>query len=263
MKVNLMGSINNKQSMVWQAIFVTLCVLLPLKVAIASDSIKVYAAASMTNVISELVEQYSKETGEEIVTIFAGSSSLARQIDNGAPADLFISANTKWMDYLQTKARIREESITIVAENELVLIKPKSSAMAKFDLTDNALWKQVLLNERIALGQPDSVPAGIYAKQSLTKLAVWDTVKKKIASTNSVRVALALVERGEAGLGIVYKTDALMNDKVSILDTFPEEWHDRIEYPLAIINDSERTRFFAEYLVSDDAKQVFKHYGFK
>lgn len=244
-------------------ILFALCFLLPPRAAIAADSIKVYAAASMTNVISELAARYSDKSGVKIVTIYAGSSSLARQIENGAPADLYISANTRWVDYLISKQVIQEEGVTVVAENELVLIQPKSRSIDKFDLTDKAGWNQVLLNERIALGQPDSVPAGIYAKQSLTNLTVWDTVKKKIASTNSVRVALALVERGEAGLGIVYKTDALTNDKVSILDTFSNELHDRIEYPMAIVKESEQVKSFADYLTSDDAKQVFTEYGFK
>ncbi|MFC1235506.1 molybdate ABC transporter substrate-binding protein [Vibrio sp. F74] len=244
-------------------ILLGLCTLLPLKAAIAADSLKVYAAASMTNVISDLAKSYSDETGIRIVTVFAGSSSLARQIESGAPADLYISANKKWVDYLLAKGLISQEGIRVVAENELVLIAPQSHPQKSFDFTSTAVWNGLLLNERLAIGQPESVPAGIYAKQSLTNLAVWDTVKTKVAPTSSVRIALALVERGEATLGIVYKTDALMSEKVTIVDSFPNTLHEPIVYPMAIMNNDLVVKSFADFLVSDQAKQVFTRYGFK
>jgi len=249
--------------MIRYIIALTVCALLPVKTAMAADSIKVYAAASMTNVVSELAKNYSDHTGKKVVTVFAGSSSLARQIQNGAPADIFISANKKWVDYLVKQDVIQERNVTIIAENELVLISPNNNHQKSFNLGNATQWDQILKSGRVALGQPDSVPAGIYAKESLTNLGVWETVKLKSAPTNSVRVALALVERGEAKLGIVYKTDALLTDKVTIVDSFDDTLHDPIVYPMAVINGSDQVEGFAKFLLSKESKQVFNRYGFK
>lgn len=236
---------------------------LPIKAAMAIDNIKVYAAASMTNVITELATDYSKRSGMKVVTVFAGSSSLARQIHNGAPADIYISANKKWVDYLVENKVFDKSNVKEIAHNELVLVSPIESPPEPFDIKSVVAWESVLDSDRIALGQTESVPAGIYAKQSFINLGVWEAVQNKTAPMNSVRSALALVERAEAGLGVVYKTDALSNDKVSIITTFSNALHDPIIYPMAIVNSAASVEDFAQFLMSEESQQVFKRYGFK
>jgi molybdate transport system substrate-binding protein len=236
--------------------------MLPLKAAMAANDVRVYAAASMTNVISELAKEYQTQTGVNVITVFAGSSSLARQILNGAPADIYISANSHWVDYLVAEEVVDSKNVEVIAKNELVLIRSLNSDIEKFELKDASAWQNLLRHERIAIGQPDSVPAGIYAKETLSNLDVWSSVKRRTAPTNSVRVALALVERGEAPLGIVYKTDAIQNSKVTILDTFSSELHSPIVYPLAKLNNSEAVMAFSTFLNSENAKQIFIQYGF-
>ncbi|MDV7103548.1 molybdate ABC transporter substrate-binding protein [Vibrio sp. TH_r3] len=235
---------------------------LALNAKAAETRINIYAAASMTNVISQLAEDYSQKTGTQVVTIFAGSSSLARQIQNGAPADIFISANNKWVDYLVEKDVITKEHVQKLVENELILVSPSSRPVDEFDLSDADQWRELLTHERLALGQTESVPAGIYAKESLINLGVWQQINNRIAPTNSVRSALALVERGEAGVGIVYKTDTFQNDKVKLVADFASSLHQPIIYPLALLNDQPEVRAFAQYLLSDEAKQVFGQFGF-
>lgn len=229
----------------------------------AEQTIRVYAAASMTNVISELSAQYQKQNGVKIIPVYAGSSSLARQIEQGAPADLFISANKKWMEYLVKKETVEPKRIVQLAENELVLIAPESEPVPAFNLSSRDSWLSLLKSSRLAIGQPESVPAGIYAKQSLSALGVWQDVRLRTAPTSSVRIALALVERGEALLGVVYKTDALVNPKVVIVDRFTSDLHDPIVYPAALISERSVAADFLSYLQSESAKQVFVRYGFK
>lgn len=228
----------------------------------AAEKIRVYAAASMTNVVSEVIQRYKQSTGNEVVAIYAGSSSLARQIEKGAPADIYISANSKWVDYLISKNLVKNNRSEVIAHNQLVLVTPTSMAQSPFSLADGAAWRELLANDRLAVGQVESVPAGIYAKQALSHLEVWDDVKDRTAPTNSVRVALALVERAEAVVGIVYKTDALISKKVDILSTFPADSHTPIEYPMVILSDSSQAAEFASFITTDEAKEIFNHYGF-
>lgn len=229
----------------------------------AATELKVYAASSMTNAVNDIAQQFETKYDVTVTPVYGGSSSIARQILNGAPADIFISANTKWMDYLVKSKAVKNDSVTNLVRNSLVLIAPKASTIEPFDFSDANAWNQALEGNRLALGNPVSVPAGMYAKESLTNLGVWKKLERQIAPAKNVRLALALVERGEAPLGVVYKTDALLTDKVKVVGEFTNDTHADIIYPAAIVKDSTQSEQFFEYLKSDDAKKVFAQYGFQ
>ncbi|HDM8142056.1 TPA: molybdate ABC transporter substrate-binding protein [Vibrio harveyi] len=229
----------------------------------AATELKVYAASSMTNAVNDIAKQFETKYDVTVTPVYGGSSSIARQILNGAPADIFISANTKWMDYLVKSKAVRNDSVTNLVRNSLVLIAPKASTIEPFDFSDANAWNQALEGNRLALGNPVSVPAGMYAKESLTNLGVWKKLERQIAPAKNVRLALALVERGEAPLGVVYKTDALLTDKAKVVGEFANDTHADIIYPAAIVKDSTQSEQFFEYLKSDDAKKVFAQYGFQ
>lgn len=229
----------------------------------AATELKVYAASSMTNAVNDIAQQFETKYDVTVTPVYGGSSSIARQILNGAPADIFISANTKWMDYLVKSKAVKNDSVTNLVRNSLVLIAPKASTIEPFDFSDANAWNQTLEGNRLALGNPVSVPAGMYAKESLTNLGVWKKLERQIAPAKNVRLALALVERGEAPLGVVYKTDALLTDKVKVVGEFANDTHADIIYPAAIVKDSTQSEQFFEYLKSDDAKKVFAQYGFQ
>ncbi len=229
----------------------------------AATELKVYAASSMTNAVNDIAQQFETKYDVTVTPVYGGSSSIARQILNGAPADIFISANNKWMDYLVKSKAVKNDSVTNLVQNSLVLIAPKASTIEPFDFSDANAWNQALEGNRLALGNPVSVPAGMYAKESLTNLGVWKKLERQIAPAKNVRLALALVERGEAPLGVVYKTDALLTDKVKVVGEFANDTHADIIYPAAIVKDSTQSEQFFEYLKSDDAKKVFSQYGFQ
>ncbi|EOW9660803.1 molybdate ABC transporter substrate-binding protein [Vibrio parahaemolyticus] len=229
----------------------------------AATDLKVYAASSMTNAIDEIAQDFKEKYDVTVTPVYGGSSSIARQIINGAPADVFISANTKWMDYLVDEGVIDSDNVTNLVRNSLVLIAPQSSSLAVFNFADANAWEAALNGSRLALGNPTSVPAGMYAKESLTTLGVWKKIQTKVAPAKNVRLALALVERGEAPLGVVYKTDAQLTSKVKIVGEFASDTHAAIVYPAAVVNDSTESRQFFQYLKSEDAKRVFAHYGFQ
>ncbi|HCG8475410.1 TPA: molybdate ABC transporter substrate-binding protein [Vibrio parahaemolyticus] len=229
----------------------------------AATDLKVYAASSMTNAIDEIAQDFKEKYDVTVTPVYGGSSSIARQIINGAPADVFISANTKWMDYLVDEGAIDSDNVTNLVRNSLVLIAPQSSSLAVFNFADANAWEAALNGSRLALGNPTSVPAGMYAKESLTTLGVWKEIQTKVAPAKNVRLALALVERGEAPVGVVYKTDAQLTSKVKIVGEFASDTHAAIVYPAAVVNDSTESRQFFQYLKSEDAKRVFAHYGFQ
>ena len=229
----------------------------------AKDEIHVYAASSMTNAINDLAAAYEKtHENVDVVTVYAASSSLARQIESGAPADVFLSANEKWVQYLVDKKVITADKVSLVAGNQLVLIEPAKANIKAFDVKDKGQWTKLLSDSRMAVGNVGSVPVGMYSKEALEHLGVWNTVEPKLAQANNVRLALALVERGEANLGMVYKTDAVLTDKVKIVSTFDEGLHTAIHYPLAQINDNAETADFVHYIQSADGKKVLNKYGF-
>ncbi|MDF7650655.1 molybdate ABC transporter substrate-binding protein [Erwiniaceae bacterium L1_54_3] len=232
--------------------------------AVAAEKITVFAAASLTNAMQDIATQYQKKSGVEVVSSFASSSTLARQIEQGAPADLFISADQQWMDYAVDKKSVVENTRYTLLGNDLVLIAPKSDSAKAVTINAQTDWKSLLKGERLAVGDPDHVPAGIYAKEALQKLGAWDTVSPLLAPANNVRAALALVERNESPYGIVYGSDAVASDKVQVVGHFPADSHKPVEYPMAVVKEHQNATVnaFYSYLQGPDAAAVFKQYGF-
>jgi molybdate transport system substrate-binding protein len=222
----------------------------------------VLAAASLTNVLGEMSPHWEKRSGVRIRLSFAASSVLARQIEAGGRADIFVSADQEWMDYLQTRDLLDESSRRDLVGNRLVLI---ASADTNVDLTIARGFPlfQALQGGRLSTGDPDTVPVGRYARSALVSLGVWDEVANRLVRADNARSALMFVARGEAPLGIVYATDALMDRKVRVVDTFPPGSHEPITYPAAATRGAraEATAYLA-YLAGDEAAPVWKRHGF-
>ena len=225
-------------------------------------SVLVFAAASLQTALDAAIVPFQKTTGIRVRVSYAASSALARQIENGAPADLFISADLDWMDYLAGKQLIRVDSRVNLLGNRLVLIAPAAQPVT-LKIAPGFGLAAALGRDRLALADPAAVPAGKYARAALISLGVWDAVAGKIAAAENVRAALLLVSRREAPLGIVYHTDALIDPGVRIVDTFPASSHPPIVYPAALIpNASAAAAKFLDYLRSDEASAVFAAQGF-
>ena len=230
-----------------------------------AETVKVYAAASLTNVISDIAVVYKKQHPQtDIVPVFGASSALAKQIEAGAKSDLFFSADVDWMNYLIKKQMITQNKSKALLSNQLVLISPKKLNIA-FKAQPNFNFAQSFKGH-VCTGLMESVPAGKYAKQSLIKLNWLDSLKGRIVGTDDVRSALAFVERGECDVGIVYKTDALISKKVKVIGTFPENSHHPILYPLALTQQGEKNgdavQFEKFVKSSPQAKIIFQKYGF-
>ncbi|MBF4255540.1 molybdate ABC transporter substrate-binding protein [Vibrio anguillarum] len=228
----------------------------------AQEKITVYAASSMTNAVDELIAAYQPKQPLDIVPVYAGSSALARQIEQGAPADIFISANDNWVTHLLNKNIVTSDKVTLLAGNQLVLIAPQSSKLNSLVVNDVAAWLDALNGSRLAIGNTMAVPVGMYAKEALEKLKVWSSLAPMLAQTNNVRLVLALVERQEAALGIVYKTDALMSNKVKVVHEFDSSLHSAIHYPLVQLTERDTVNQFMLFLRSDQAKSILQNYGF-
>jgi molybdate transport system substrate-binding protein len=224
----------------------------------------VFAAASLKEALDAVNAAWTEESGTSAVISYAASSVLAKQIEAVAPADVFISADLDWMDYLAERTLIKPATRFDLLGNSLVLIAPKDSTLTA-KIESGFPLASLLGDGRLAMANTDSVPAGKYGKAALTKLGVWDAVKDKIAQAENVRAALALVSRGEAPLGIVYATDAKSDPKVKVLDIFPENTHPPIIYPVAVLANSQSTdaQAFVDYLKTEDAKRFFEARGFK
>ena len=230
-----------------------------------AETVKVYAAASLTNAISDIAVIYEKQHPQtDIVPVFGASSALAKQIEAGAKSDLFFSADVDWMNYLIKKQMITQNKSKALLSNQLVLISPKKLNIA-FKAQPNFNFAQSFKGH-VCTGQMESVPAGKYAKQSLIKLNWLDSLKGRIVGTDDVRSALAFVERGECDVGIVYKTDALISKKVKVIGTFPENSHHPILYPLALTQQGEKNgdavQFEKFVKSSPQAKIIFQKYDF-
>lgn len=237
---------------------------IPILLQSAVAKVTVFAAASMSNVLQQIADQYKQENPQaEIVFSFAASSTLAKQIENGSEADIFVSADLKWMAYLAEKKQIEEKTQTLLAGNQLVMIAPQDSQIEKIELA-NHQWHKLLDNNYLALGDPNHVPAGVYAKTAFESLGQWEAIQTKVAAANNVRGALLLVERQEAPLGVVYSTDAKASQKVKVVATFPENLHSPVEYPMAIVREHRREEVqqFFDYLGSEKAKKQLVDYGF-
>ncbi|MGQ0622654.1 MAG: molybdate ABC transporter substrate-binding protein [Panacagrimonas sp.] len=237
-----------------------LLVLLPIS-AQAEESARIYAAASLTNALTDIAEQWTQAGHPKPTLVFAASSALAKQVENGAPADIFASADRKWMDYLAERKKIDPASRAEFLGNELVLIAPAGKEFAVemksgFDLAN-------AFKGKLCTGEPDVVPVGTYGKQAMTTLGWWNALAPRVVGTDDVRTALAFVERGECPLGIVYATDAAISKKVTVIGRFPAETHTPIVYPFALVTGARPdSSAFLAHLKTDPAIGVFKRYGF-
>jgi molybdate transport system substrate-binding protein len=249
----------------WGKVFTATILVAGLGVqAQAAEKITVFAAASLTNALQDIAAQYQKEKGVQVVSSFASSSTLARQIEQGAPADLFISADQQWMDYAISKQQMVDNTRYTLLGNELVLISAANSKINKADISEKTEWTKLTGDSRLAVGDPDHVPAGIYAKEALQKLGAWTTLEPKLARASDVRAAMALVEREEAPVGIVYGSDAVASKKVKVIGIFPASSHKPVEYPMAMVKGHENATVsgFYDYLKTPAAAAIFKKYGF-
>src|SRR5262245_6836557 len=243
----------------------TACVLilaLAAAVPAKAKTITVFAAASLKDALDESAKAYESRTSDKIVVSYGASSALAKQIESGAPADLFISADLDWMDYLEQRRLINPDSRRNLLRNRLVLIVPADNKVS-VNIAPGFPLASLLGSGRLAMANPDAVPAGKYGKASLEALGVWKDVRSKVASTENVRAALLLVSRGEAPMGIVYKTDAAVEPKVRVAGVFPENTHPPIVYPIAMTaNAKPAATAFMDWLGKPEAQAIFKKFGF-
>jgi len=229
---------------------------------VQQPQILVFAAASLTDALQEASAAYEKAAHVKVKSSFDSSSVLARQIEAGAPADVFISADTTWTDYLQSRNLIQAASRKNLLGNQLVLIAPADSQI-QLKIAPHFPLAAALAEGKLATGDPDSVPAGRYARSALTKLGVWDSVAPRLARAENVRVALIYVARGEAPLGIVYTSDALADKRVRVVDTFPADTHEPIVYPIALTTSAKsEAAAFVAYLAGPQGREIFVKYGF-
>ncbi|WP_411033293.1 molybdate ABC transporter substrate-binding protein [Shinella sp. BYT-45] len=242
------------------AVFAALPLALP---AAAAEKVTVFAAASLKNALDAANAEWQKATGNETTVSYAASSALAKQIEAAAPADLFISADLAWMDYVAEKKLIKEETRANLLGNRIVLVAPKDKATT-VEIKEGFDLAGLVGDGKLAMGAVDSVPAGKYGKAALEKLGVWSSVEGKVAGAESVRAALALVSRGEAPYGIVYQTDAAADPGVAVVGTFPEDSHPPIIYPVAILLESQSPAAgaYLDFLKSDKAAPFFTEQGF-
>jgi molybdate transport system substrate-binding protein len=226
-------------------------------------TVTIFAAASMKNAVDDINAAFTKQTSIRVTASYAASSALARQIENGAPADIFASADLDWMDYASSKKLVRDDTRVNLLGNRLVLIAPKESGLGDVTIGPGFNLAALAGDGRIATGDVRAVPAGKYAKAALEKLGAWSAVEKKFAMADNVRAALLLVGRGEASLGIVYETDARAEPNVKIIGRFPEDTYPPITYPVAatVTAKAEATRYL-NFLRSPAAKTIFETYGF-
>jgi molybdate transport system substrate-binding protein len=227
------------------------------------QEVTVFAAASLTSALQELGGAYAAKTGTRVKFSFAASSTLAKQIEAGAEAHLFLSADAAWMDYLEKRDLLVAGSRRALLGNRLVLVVPADKPLSLTIARDGG-WLRALPAGRIAMGDPAHVPVGKYAQQALIALGVWPDVESRLVRADNVRNALVLVERGEAAGGIVYSTDAVNSKHVSVVGAFPERSHDPITYPVALLRspDQGAAQSFLAFLTTPEAQAIFTKLGF-
>jgi molybdate transport system substrate-binding protein len=240
-------------------------VALPPTQASAQDaSLTVFAAASMTNALDDINVAFTKATDVKVVASYDASSALAKQIEQGAPADVFISANLKWMDYAADHKLIKPDTRVNLLGNRLVLIAAKNSKLDKIDIGKGFDIAKIIGDGRLAVADVKEVPAGLYAKAALESLGAWTAAEPKLAMAVNVRAALAFVARRQTSIGIVYETDAKIESFVKIIGIFPEDSHEPVTYPVAATAETTNlavTRYL-NFLRSSSAKAIFERYGF-
>jgi len=228
-------------------------------------ALDVFAAASLKESLDQAAALYERESGQPVRVSYAGSSALARQIEQGAPADVFISADLDWMDWLQARGQIEESTRTELIGNALVLIAQATATPPPVELTPGTDLLPLLGDEgRLVLALTSSVPAGKYAKAAFESLGIWQSLQPRVAEAENVRAALLLVARGEAPLGVVYASDAKAEPRVQAISTFPADSHPPIIYPLAVLRASAhpKAREFVAWLQQPAALDIFRHHGF-
>lgn len=251
--------------LVGTCLLVLVCVLkAPVHAADApSQDILVFAAASLTNVLDEIGAAYTQQTRQTVKFSYAASSALARQLEAGARADVFFSADLEWMDYVQARGLIDRTTRRNVLGNRLALVAPADSKI-ELKIAPGFALAAALGNGRLATGDPESVPVGKYARSALTSLGVWNDVADRLVRADNVRSALAFIARGETPLGIVYETDAKVERRVRVVDFFPADSHSPIVYPVAVTASARpAARQFIDFLQSAPAQEAFKKYGFQ
>jgi len=243
--------------------FVLVLALALAPTALRAAEVLVFAAASTKDAVEEIGRLFAAAGLGEVTPVFAASSTLAKQIENGAPADLYLSADVRWMDYLAERDLVAPGSRIDLLGNRLALVAPRNSDWT-LDLAAGAPLVERLGESRLAMGDPDHVPAGRYGKAALEALGFWSAVEPKLARASDVRAALALVERGEAAAGIVYTSDAAASKHVRVVDTFPASSHPAIVYPLARVAGHDRPEVLAfyDFLAGPEARAVFADHGF-
>ncbi len=245
------------------AVTLAIAALLPAASHAEDKQITVFAAASLTNAMQDLGKAYTEKTGVKVTFSFASSSAIAKQIENGAPADMFVSADAEWMDYLQQRGLIEVATRKDILSNRLVLIAPAESTIQLKIAPGFALAQALGKNGRLSTGDPDFVPAGRYARSALSNLGVWNDVADRLLRAENVRSAMAFVSRGEAPLGIVYLSDVGVDRKVRIVDTFPANSHTPIVYPAALVKGGKPgAQDFYAFIQTPDSRAVFEKYGF-
>lgn len=228
-----------------------------------TSALSVFAAASLKDALDEIAMSYETRTGTKVIISYAASSALARQIEFGAPADVYISASSDWMDHLDTRGDIDPSSRFALAGNRLALVGPAATAVT-VEITEALDLPDMLSGGRLAMGLTEAVPAGIYGKAALEHLGLWTQIATQVAQTDNVRAALALVSLGAAPLGIVYATDAQADDGVAVLGLFPEDSHPLILYPVARVSRSRHADVerFLDHLRSPEAAETLARFGF-
>lgn len=227
----------------------------------SGEELVIFGAMSLTDALTEIGQHFGAAQNVKVYCNFAGSSTLQRQIEKGAPADVFISASPKQINALQAGGLIYEDSRRVILNNRLVLVAPVDSPLS---ITDMGQLTQDSIR-RIAIGEPHSVPAGIYGREVLTHLGIWDAVQPKLIPSADVRSTLAYVESGEVDVGIIYQTDAGFSKKVRIIHQFPESSHSPIVYPAAVLRNTGRkvlAQSFLDYLQTAEVAAIFEKYGF-
>jgi molybdate transport system substrate-binding protein len=233
--------------------------------AVAQEKVTVYAAASLRNALEDVDTAFTKTSGIKVTASYAASSALAKQIEQGAPADVFISADLKWMDYLDQHKLIRSDSRVNLLGNRLVLIAPKNSKLDHVTIAKDFDIAKLIGDGRIAVADVKAAPAGLYAQAALQSLGAWQAAEGKLAMAENVRAALAFVAREETPIGIVYETDAKVEPKVKIVGVFPDDSYPPVTYPVARITASTSpvVAGYLAFLRSSAAKAIFENYGFR
>jgi molybdate transport system substrate-binding protein len=255
-----------KRSFLWVCLLGALFFLTTGMGVASEGDVVVFAAASTTNAITEIGELYEAQGFGNVTTSFASSSTLAKQIASGAPADVYLSANPNWMNFLEEKDAIVKATRFDLLGNRIVFIAPTTSSIPNITVDSKLNLLDLLGTEgRLSMGDPEHVPAGMYGKEAMENLGLWDQVKDRIAPMKDVRAALVLVERGEAPLGQVYATDAAISDKVRVVGVFPPESHDPIVYPAAAVagGNAAGAAQFLDFLRTPESRAVFERYGFE